>query len=128
MPLVPRPPPPRHAGTTSTLSLHVGDTTIALPFGRDQAQQLSDAFVALFQTFAAKQKAERPKRWDMMEVRFVGQAPQELAHFEAFCNPNAYTTAFDAKVLLTIQTHDGVKVTTEARLSAIKADVDAFLS
>ena len=44
-----------------------------------------------------------------------------------FCNPNAYSSAFDAKVLISLKTEDGVAVTTEGRLSAIKNDIDTFL-
>ena len=43
------------------------------------------------------------------------------------CSPNAYSTAFEAKMLITLESRDGLRVTTEARLSAIKSDVDAFL-
>lgn len=50
-----------------------------------------------------------------------------LQNLEVMCNPNAYATAFDAKVLITVSTTAGVKVTTEGRLSNLKQDVDAFL-
>ena len=43
------------------------------------------------------------------------------------CNPNAYSTAFDAKLLMTLRA-SGVSVTTEGRLLALKADLDGFLS
>lgn len=44
-----------------------------------------------------------------------------------FCNPNAAATAFDARVSITLKTKEGVKVTTEGRLSSFKADVDSFI-
>lgn len=50
-----------------------------------------------------------------------------VALLELFCNPNAYSTAFDARVLVTLKAVGGVAVTTEGRLSAFKADIDNFL-
>lgn len=65
----------------------------------------------------------------MMEVKFKGDSTKgELEYMELFCNPNAYPTAFDAKLLITIRGSGGIQVTTEGRLSAIKSDLDAFLS
>lgn len=59
----------------------------------------------------------------------VGEEATEvgLRLLEVMCNPNAYTTAFDAKVLITVATTTGVKITTEGRLSSLKQDVEAFL-
>ncbi|GLC48327.1 hypothetical protein PLESTB_000084000 [Pleodorina starrii] len=108
---------------TRPLLLHAGDATMSVPFTMEQAQQLQAAFQKLFQTFAEKQKAQRPKRWDMMEWR---QADQDVG-MEVFCNPNAHTTAFDAKLLITLWSRGGLKITTEARLSSVTSDVDNFL-
>eukprot|EP00877_Chromochloris_zofingiensis_P005412 jgi/Chrzof1/14872/Cz09g19030.t1 len=117
------------AAVGTQLSLHVGETTITVPFAAEQAQQLTAGFNKLLQTFSDKQKAERPKRWEMMEVKFKGDSTKgELEYMELFCNPNAYPTAFDAKLLITIRGSGGIQVTTEGRLSAIKSDLDAFLS
>lgn len=44
-----------------------------------------------------------------------------------FCNPNAHATVVDAKLLLTIKA-GAVSVTTEGRLSGIKADLENFMA
>ncbi len=54
------------------LALHVGETTISFPFTPEQAHSISASLRSLLETFAAKQKAERPRRWDMMEYRYKG--------------------------------------------------------
>ena len=60
----------------------------------------------------------------------AGDAAQgEVPVFEIFCNPNAHTTAFDAKVLITLQTGEGVQVVTEAPLEQVRAGVkDALMA
>lgn len=58
----------------------------------------------------------------------AGQPEEGQVQFlEIFCNPNASSTAFDAKALITVRTADGLELTTEGRLSALKADLDLFL-
>ncbi|EIE18703.1 hypothetical protein COCSUDRAFT_60012 [Coccomyxa subellipsoidea C-169] len=114
--------------TGATLDLHVNETTISFPFAEAQARDVSTAINGLLQTFAAKQAAERPKRWQAMEYRYKGAGEDDpVAQLELFCNPNAYSTAFDARVLVTLKAAGGVAVTTEGRLSALKADIENFL-
>eukprot|EP00775_Hariotina_reticulata_P009426 gene9426-9592_t len=98
-----------------------------MPFTPTQAQKLDAALAKLLQTFSDKQAAKRPKRWDMMEVRFAEtEAGEGIELFEVFCNPNAYATAFDAKLLITVNAKGGLRVMGEGRLSAVKADLDVF--
>jgi len=51
-----------NTAVTSRLHLHVGETTISVPFTPEQAQVLDAAVAALLVTFAEKAKATRPKR------------------------------------------------------------------
>lgn len=120
--------------TAKPLELHVGPTTLSLPFNQQRAAELKAALALLLATFAEKAKAERPKRWQALEYKFRngdgddgGATPPGLALFEVFCNPNAAASPFDAKVLVTVKsTEGGVGFTTEAPLSALRADLDAY--
>lgn len=47
---------------------------------------------------------------------------------EVFCNPNAYSSPFDAKVLVTVNTSEGVQVMGEATLEQLRAGVDAAMA
>lgn len=98
-----------------------------MPFQEEQAQVLDASFKKLLATFAEKAKAERPKRWEMMECRFKGSGQQAMQLMEFYCNPNAYQNPFDAKVLITIVSNDGIRITTEGRFSTLRADLDGFL-
>lgn len=111
------------------LAFHIGDTTLAFPMRPDEAARLSEALTGVMQTFAEKQKAERPKRWPALEYVFKGDpAACEIEHLEVFCNPNAHATAFDARALITLRTADGLRVTTEGKLTGVKADVEEYLA
>lgn len=113
------------ASGTANLTLSIGETTVAFPLPAEEAARLQGAIGTTLQTFAEKQKAERPKRWPSMEYKFKGDAAaRQVEYLEVFCNPNAHATAFDAKVLITLRSADGLRVTTEGKLSAIKAAVD----
>ena len=54
------------------MAFHIGETTVSFPFSREQAEKLSGSVRGLLETFAEKQKAERPKRWSMMEYKLQG--------------------------------------------------------
>lgn len=60
-------------------------------------------------------------------MRAGDTSAQEIEHLEVFCNPNGYATAFDAKALITLRTADGLRLTTEGKLTGIKANVEEFL-
>ena len=57
-------------------------------------------------------------------VCIAGASAPELQYLELFCNPNAATNAFNAKVLVTVKSHDGVSVLTETLLTSLKSDLD----
>jgi len=112
------------------LEMHVSnDTTVSVPISQQAVKQLQAAIAAVLQTFAAKQKAERPQRWPMMEWRFKSSddpeasAGSEVEFFEVYCNPNGFSSAFEARTLLTLRTQGGVKVSSEAKLSALQVGV-----
>ena len=131
-PSLPRPssypatPPPT---TWRHLDLHVGPTTVRVPMPPSRVAALRGELATLLTTFKEKGEAERPRRWPAMDVVWKGPdktGTAALTRFEAFCNPNGAAGPFDAKVLVTVETADGVAVTTEAPLAALRADVDAY--
>eukprot|EP00850_Spirogloea_muscicola_P002220 SM000008S22309 [mRNA] locus=s8:945909:947579:- [translate_table: standard] len=111
---------------SAPISFHIADTTLTLPFSADSARGLDAAIASLLQTFKDKEKAARPQRWQAMDFRAVTEAEGDSVVLEAFCNPNAYSNAFQAKVLITVE-DKLLKLTSEGQLSAIKADVDQYL-
>lgn len=111
------------------LAFHIGDTTLSFPLRPEEAARLGEALTGVMQTFAEKQKADRPKRWPALEYVFKGDpAARDIEYLEVFCNPNAHATAFDARALITLRTADGLRVTTEGKLTGVKADVEEFLA
>ena len=59
-----------------------------------------------------------------VDVVLTGDSSPGLQYLELFCNPNAATNAFNAKVLVTVKSHDGISVLTETPLTTLKADLD----
>lgn len=57
----------------NTLSLHSGATTIKVPVLEEQVKTLAIAINGLMKTFAEKQKAEKPRRWDAVECKITGK-------------------------------------------------------
>lgn len=56
-------------------TLHIDQTSVTVPFKPENGRDLDGALQLLLQTFAEKQKAERPKRWKSMEFRLSGDDP-----------------------------------------------------
>lgn len=108
--------------------LHLGDTTLTVPLSTEEGKNLSVKFNDLLKVFAAKQEAERPKRWEALEYKFEDSGTDApISCLEIFCNPNMHSTAFDAKMLVTVKTPQGVNMMAEGSLSTIRADLQAFL-
>lgn len=71
--------------------MHVNETTITFPFAEAQAKEVVTAINSLLQTFAAKQAAERPKRWQSMEYRYKGALYWLLIITDGDCVPHSIT-------------------------------------
>lgn len=61
-----------------------------------------------------------------MEFRVAGDFATGGIFLEVFCNPNAYSSAFQARALITVK-DDRVRFTSEGALSNLKAAVDEYL-
>jgi hypothetical protein len=123
----PSPTTTKHSLARPALRLNAGPTTITLPFSPARAAALHAALADLLTTFSEKAAAERPRRWPATEFRYAGEPGSgELALFTALCNPNAHASPFDARVLVTAQGADGMAVTTEVPLTALRADLGAY--
>lgn len=112
------------------LVLHLGESTLELPFSVAEARNLGRSFNGLLQTFKDKQETEKPQKWDRMNYTY--QATKEVADgisfLEVACNPNAFPSAFDAKLLVSLKAQSGIKITGEANLSQVKSDLQGFIA
>ncbi|MGB6014999.1 MAG: hypothetical protein WBG32_09740 [Nodosilinea sp.] len=117
--------------STSTMSapltLNLPQGSLRFTFSSEAAQGLSAALSELMTTLkaaAATQGGEPTRRTPQppMEYRHTGDV-----FLEVFCNPNIWPSPFAAKVLVTLR-DDRIRVTTEAELSQIYEDINAYLS
>ncbi|GLJ44495.1 hypothetical protein SUGI_0934050 [Cryptomeria japonica] len=105
------------------VTFHAGETAVTVPLSKEAAVELRDSINNLLQTFQKKAAAAKPQRWESLEFQ---HSAEDGLNVELFCNPNAYSNAFQAKVLMTVG--DGkIKVISEGLLSAIKSDIDQFV-
>lgn len=108
--------------------LHLGESTVELPFSPAEARNLGRSFNGLLQTFKDKQEAAEPRKWEMMSYTYDAQETEGVTFLQVMCNPNAFPSAFDAKLMVTIQSESGMKITGEAHLSQTKSDLQTFIS
>lgn len=67
------------------LAFHIGDTTLSFPLRPEEAARLGEALTGVMQTFAEKQKADRPKRWPALEYVFKGEGGSVEGGLPAWC-------------------------------------------
>ena len=114
-----------------SLKLHLSDSTITLPLEEALAVEMKEATLKVFDLFKEKETWDRPRRLDQVKVKLVSStssANTTTTEISLFVNPNAYATAFQAKVLFGLKAPEsGIEITTEIPLSKFKEDVDDFL-
>lgn len=100
-----------------------------VPFSVDEARNLGRSFNGLLQTFKDKQEAEAPKKFEIMTYKFEDPDPSDdnVDSFEVMCNPNAFPSAFEAKLLVALSAQNGIKISGESHLSQMKSDLRTFL-
>merc|ERR1719422_2051182 len=95
----------------SSLALHLPDeATVTLPVAEAGIRDLSQALTGFMAMFKEKMSAQRPKKWNSFEFTW---SQDDGLSFDVFCNPNAFATIFDVKMLVTIKYGTQVKVISE---------------
>lgn len=108
---------------TQPISFQFDETSFSVQFSPELAKQLKESIDKLLTTFREKEKATRPQRWESLEFRHSGDG----VFIEVFCNPNAYSNAFQAKALVTVRS-DTVRLSSEGALSNVKSSVEEYLA
>lgn len=121
------------SGPPQVLTLHLSDSTIKFPVEPSAALELKQATVRVFDLFKEKETWERPRRLDSVKLVMASSSGNALAGQGALevsflVNPNAYPTAFQAKVLFGVKDPGtGVEIATEVPLAKFKQDLDDYL-
>lgn len=108
---------------TQPISFQFDETSFSVAFSPELAQQLKESIDKLLQTFREKEKATRPQRWEGLDFRHSSDG----VFIEVFCNPNAYSNAFQAKALVTIKS-ESMRLSSEGPLSNVKSSVEEYLA
>ena len=117
---------PDLANSRKILKLHLSDSTISIPLESASVLEMKQATLKVFELFKEKETWERPRRLDQIKMKL--STSDESIQISLFVNPNAYATAFQAKVLFGLKSvESGIELTTEIPLSKFKDDVDNFL-
>lgn len=117
---------PESPSSCKVLTLHLSDSTIKFPVDSSGVLELKQATLRVFDLFKEKETWERPRRLDTVKAQIDTETRLRLS---VLVNPNAYPTAFQAKVLFSLKDlgETGIEVATEIPLSKFKQDVDDYL-
>ncbi|MGB3135158.1 MAG: hypothetical protein WBG38_05460 [Nodosilinea sp.] len=111
---------------SAPLTLNLPQGSLQFTFSSEAAQTLKASLADLMGLLkaAAAQGGEPSRRSPQppMEYRHTGDV-----FLEVFCNPNIWPSPFAAKALVTLR-DDRIRVTTEAELSQIYDDINAYLA
>lgn len=115
------------AAADASFTLNMGETSVTFPLADEDARTFQGMLQQLLLVFNEKAEKGQRKKLDAMEYKcsWTSDGGNEV-HFEVYCNPNAYSNAYQAKALITIQSKS-LQVMTEGKLSAIKSDLDSFV-
>ena len=115
------------AAAVTSLTLNVGETSVSFPLACEDARTFQGMLQELLQVFKEKEAKGQRKKLDAMDYQCSWTTDGgNDGHFQVYCNPNAYASAYHAKALITVQSNS-VQVMTEGKLSAIKSDLDSFV-
>lgn len=103
-----------------------------VPLSEGQLLQVKQTLVSIMKVFVEKQEYEQQtvsvsRRWNSVDVCIEPEATG--LRLELFCNPNACSNAFEAKVLITLQVvPSNLRVVTEIGLEELKQSYSTCVS